>query len=116
MGERSPLVVRCRRPKSPRLQHIKCCSWTVVGELRVAQFRARNGDDFKILHQSTRRPGYWQVTRFLDDGTPAGHVEAPTAQEALDEGLGGCSAGSKYGWKLEHVVDGRGQRLAGGVK
>jgi hypothetical protein len=35
------------------------------------------------VHASTRKPGTWQVTRFLPDGTPTGHSESPTCVEAL---------------------------------
>jgi hypothetical protein len=35
------------------------------------------------VHASTRKPGTWQVTAFLPDGRPSGHLEAPTRAAAL---------------------------------
>lgn len=67
---------------------IKLCKWKATGTARVVKFQDRRDPSrFALLHPSSKRGGWWQVTRF-DEGGPVGDALRRTADEALSDGLG----------------------------
>ncbi len=71
-----------------------------VGELdaqgkRAYQFKRPGGS--LIVHEATRRPGTWQITRFDEEGEPVGHVESESRIAALTD------AAKWYGADLGHA-------------
>lgn len=79
-GVKSPLRVRCRKLAFG----FKACNWQPVGEFRAAEFVARRGSGFAIVHRSTKKPGFWQVSIFDEQG-PVRDSQHRDVVEALGE-------------------------------
>jgi hypothetical protein len=54
-----------------------------LASLRRTSYRLESQRGPVIVHSATRKPGTWQVTRFDHEMIPIGHLEAPTAFDAL---------------------------------
>jgi hypothetical protein len=77
---KSPLRVVCRTLAFG----IKSCDWKVVGAFRGAEFASRKYHETAIIHQSTRKPGTWQVS-FFDDMGAVRDSQHSTVEDALKQ-------------------------------
>lgn len=76
----SPIKLRC---KQNILLGKKICRWACIGSVQGARFtRRHNPDDMAIVHPSTKKPGWWQVS-FFDAQGPSGDSQRKTCSEAV---------------------------------
>lgn len=90
--KKSPLRVRCK----PLLFGMKSCEWTAVGALKAAEFTGRRRAESAIVHPSTKKSGYWQVSFFDRDGP-----RSDTQHRSLDDAL---KMVTPKLWKLKSAV------------
>lgn len=83
MPRTAPATLHCRTV----LFGMKACEWRCAVPPRGAKFVNRlSPGRMAILHPSSKRAGWWQVSRFMD-GHPVGDALRPTCDAALKDGL-----------------------------
>ena len=85
MPVRSPIRLRCHANAFGDRNAI--CAWKCEGDVRAAKFIDRRAPDrYAIIHRSSKKAGWWQLSRFDAEGA-VGDSLRPTCDAALKDGL-----------------------------
>lgn len=89
---KSPLRLRCNK----KILGVRVCHWRCEAPFKAAKFVSNYyGDEYAILHPSTKKPGKWQLS-FFDELGAAGDREG-TCESVLKDL-------SRREWKLAKIV------------
>lgn len=86
-GKRSRTLEEMRAEMQARRDQVETERVAIGEDVRAIELTDPNGSTLTVT-RSTSKPGVWQVTRFLSDGTPAGHMEYPSLQQAFESSRG----------------------------